>query len=114
VTDAVAAKWQLWQAVCVGIAVGIATAFALLWAISGSSPARSLAVWLIGKDSDWHAAQKIAGDGNVLHGAYLSETHTLLKIPEFRQSYVRCVERAKTRKSGFDCTVRFPILREVK
>jgi hypothetical protein len=114
VTDAVASKWRLWQAVCVGTAVGVAATFALLWAISGSSPARSLAVWLTDEDSDWHAAQVIAGDGNMLHGAYMSETHTLLKIPEFRQSYTRCVERAKTRKSGFNCKVRFPLLQEVK
>lgn len=114
VTDAVAAKWRLWQAVAVGTAVGAAATFALLWAISGSSPARSLAVWLTGEDSDWQAAQAIAGDGNMLHGAYLSETHTLLKIPEFRQSYTRCVKRAKTRKTGFDCTVRFPILYEAR
>lgn len=112
--DAVVAKWRLWQAVGFGTVLGVALTFMLLWAVSGTSPARSLAVWLTGKGSDWQAAQMIAGDGSVLHGAYMSETHTLLKMPEFYRSYTRCVERAKARKSSFNCTVRFPILYEVR
>jgi hypothetical protein len=114
VTGALAAKWTLWQAVGVGTAIGVGLAAALLWAISGTSPARSLAVSLTGKDSKWLAAQAIAGDGSPLHGAYMSETSALLKTPEFRESYARCVERAKTRKTSFNCTVRFPLLQEAK
>jgi hypothetical protein len=114
IMDTVATKRRPWQAAGVGAVIGIGLTFALLWSINGSSPARSLAVWLTGEDSDLQAAQAIAGDGSVLHGRYISETHALLKIPEFRDSYTRCVERAKTRKTNFNCTVRFTLLREVR
>jgi hypothetical protein len=114
VTSALAVRWKLWQALSVGTVIGVALSAVLLWSISGTSPARSLAIQLTGEDSVWHAAQSIAGDGNMLHGAYMSETHTLLKNPEFRQSYVRCAERAKTSKTSFNCTLRFPLLLEVR
>jgi hypothetical protein len=104
----------LLQALVAGALGGLLLCGFLLWVISGNSPARSLAVWLTGEDSDWQAAQAIAGEGNMLHGAYMSETHSLLKNPEFRQSYVRCTERAKTSKTSFNCTVRFPLLLEVR
>jgi hypothetical protein len=108
--SALAVRLKLWQATGIGTVVGLGLAFAFLWAINGTSPALSLAVWLTGEDSDWHASQQIAGDGSMLHGVYMSETHSLLKNTEFRQSYVRCVERAKTRKTSFNCTVRFPLM----
>jgi hypothetical protein len=104
----------LLQMLGAGVFGGIVLSGILVWAIGGSSPARALAVWLTGEDSEWQAAQAIAGDGSMLHGAYMSETHTLLKNHEFRQSYVRCAERAKISKSSFNCTVRFPLLLEVR
>ncbi|MFD1767090.1 hypothetical protein ACFSAG_09560 [Sphingorhabdus buctiana] len=104
----------LLQMLSVGVLGGLVASGMVLWAIAGNSPARWLAVWLTGEDSTWHAAKFIAGDGSLLHGAYMSETHTLLKNPEFRQSYVRCAERAKTSKTSFNCTLRFPLLLEVR
>jgi hypothetical protein len=107
-------KRTLLQMLGAGVLGGILLSGMMLWLIAGNSPARSLAVWLTGEDSAWQAAKVIAGDGSLLHGAYMSETHTLLKNPEFRQSYVRCAERAKTSKTSFNCTVRFPLLLEVR
>lgn len=114
VIGALAVRWKLWQAVGVGTAIGMAFSAMLLWSISGTSPARLLAIQLTGKSSDWQAAKAMAGEGSMLHGAYMSETHSLLKNPEFRQSYIRCAERAKTSKTSFNCTVRFPLLLEVQ
>jgi hypothetical protein len=114
VIGALAVRWKLWQAAGVGTTIGMALSVMLLWSISGTSPARSLAIRLTGEDSAWRAAQAIAGDGSLLHGAYMSETHTLLKNAEFRHSYTRCAERAKASKTSFNCTVRFPLLLEVR
>jgi hypothetical protein len=111
ILHAMEVKRNMKQATALGVAGGLTLAIFMLWAISGTSAARSIAIGLIATDSSWQAAKLIAGDGSLLHGAYMSETHTLLKNPEFRESYTRCVQRAKASKTSFKCTVRFPLLR---
>jgi hypothetical protein len=112
--EAMEVRHNLKQVFGVGVVCGLALAVLLLWAISGTSPARSIAVSLTGTDSSWQAAKLIAGEGSKLHAEYMSETHSLLRNAEFRQSYTRCVQRAKASKTSFNCTVRFPLLLEVR
>jgi hypothetical protein len=107
---AIRGKTKLWHWGAGGLVLGSILMFACLGTLRGTSTARALAVWMSGEDSRWHAAQAIAGNGSVLHSAYMSETHTLLGNAEFRDSYVHCVERSKARKSSFACTLRFPAL----
>lgn len=109
-----AAKVRLRHAFGTGAALGVAASAMLLWAISGTSPARSLAVSLIGGDSDWQAAKLIAGDGSRLRVDLMSETVALLRDPDFAKSYAQCISRAKAAKHNFKCTVRFTRLVEVK
>ena len=112
--EANAAKYRLRQAVGAGVGVGFAAAAILLWTISGTSPARSLAIALTGGDSDWQAATLIAGDGSPLRTEMMSETVALLRDPDFAKSYSACIDRAKVTKHNFKCTVRFTRLLEVK
>jgi hypothetical protein len=105
---------NLKQALGAGVIGGLLLSAIFLWSISGKAPARSIAIGLTAADNDLQAARVIAGDGSLWHGAYMSETHSLLKNAEFRESYTRCVQRAKASKTSIKCTVRFPLLREVR
>lgn len=112
--DAIKAKQSLRHALGVGTVLGAISLAFVLWAISGSSPARSIAVGLTSQHDAWHAALWIAGDRQPKRTALLSETAGLLQTPEFRDSYGRCVERAKRTKHNLNCTVTFTLLKEVE
>jgi hypothetical protein len=111
---AIKAKQRLRQAIGAGAALGAMTLGFVLWAISGSSPARSIAVRLTSQHDAWHAALWIAGDRQPKRIALLSETAGLLQTAEFRESYGKCVDRAKRTKRNLNCTVTFTILDEVE
>ena len=76
--------------------------------ISGTSLGRSLAVWQAGADTEWHAAQLLAGEGSNLHSEMMAETKAFLDDPEFRSAYAKCVDRAKSAKEAVRCTLVFP------
>ncbi len=113
-----AAKWEasctLRQAMGFGTLLGVALSAFLLWATAGTSPARSVAVALIDADSDWKAAKIIAGKGSPLSVELMQETVALLREPDFAKSYSACIERAKTAKHNFRCTVSFTRLVEAR
>ncbi len=111
---AIASKFSLYQAIGAGTLLGVLASACLLWAIGGTSPARSLAIRLTGQDGTWNAALWIAGNRQPKRTALLSETAGLLQTAEFRESYGRCIERAKRTKRNLSCTVTFPLLEEVR
>jgi hypothetical protein len=111
---AVEAKHSLRQMVGVGAVGGILLSGILLWAISGTSPARSLSVALTGAETDWQAAKIIAGNGSLLRAELMSETVTLLRNPDFAKSYGSCISRAKASRHNFRCTITLTGLVEVK
>ena len=112
--EANATKYRLRQAAGTGVGLGFVTAALLLWAISGTSFARSLAIALTGGDSDWQAATLIAGNGSPLRMELMSETVALLRDRDFAKSYRVCIDRAKAAKHNFKCTVGFTRLLEVQ
>lgn len=102
-------RYWLGSAVLAGMsALGL-----ILALLSGTGIGRSLAVKLAGADNRWDAALSLAGDGSPLHALMMTETRTLLKTPEFREPYARCIDRAKLAKAPFNCTVRLTPLRPI-
>ncbi len=110
ISTKIEAKHTLLHALVAGVIGGLLLSAIFLWSISGTAPARSIAIGLTAADNDLQAARQIVGNGSLWHGAYMSETHSLLKNAEFRESYARCVGRAKASKTSIKCTVRFPLL----
>jgi hypothetical protein len=92
---------------------GMAALGLILGMLSGTGIGRSLAVKLAGAENRWDAALSLAGDGSPLHALMMTETRTLLKTPEFREPYARCIDRAKLAKAPFNCTVRLTPLRPI-
>lgn len=111
---AIASKYRLRHALGAGTLLGMAASACLLWAISGTSPARLLAIRLSDQHGAWNAALWIAGNRQPKRTALLSETAGLLQTQEFQESYGRCVERAKRSKRNINCTVTFTMLDEVQ
>ena len=121
VTQGVEASHQRWQHVIGknrldrywlgGAALaGMAALGLLLVLASGTSVARSLAVKLVGGESRWQSALLLAGDGSMLQGDMIAETHALLGDQTFRDRYVQCVGQAMIAKSAFKCTLSMPPL----
>ncbi|MCO4092962.1 MAG: hypothetical protein HEQ34_13565 [Sphingorhabdus sp.] len=106
-TGAIETKHTMRQMLGLGTAVGVVLIVMLLWLIAGTSPARLLAVALTGAETNWQAAKIVAGNGSPLRADLMQETTALLRDAEFEKSYGTCINRAKTAKHNFRCTVRF-------
>ncbi len=111
---AIKSKRRLRDALAAGVIGGVILTGTLLWAIAGTSPARPLAIRLTDQQGAWNAALWIAGNRQPKRTALLSETAGLLQTAEFRESYGRCVDRAKRTTRNLSCTVTFTVLKEVQ
>lgn len=108
--DAIEVRWRFWRCMGYSVVGGLVGAFALLWAISGTRPAISIASWLTGGGTTWEAATLIAGKGSRLQGPLMEETSALMNTPAFRDQYAGCIGRAFRAHAPFRCRLDMPTM----
>jgi hypothetical protein len=86
-------------------ALGICVLCALLWLVAGHAPGRWLAVRMSGADTEWQAAQLLAGNGSLFHSELMAETKAMLDDPDFRGRYGQCIDRAKASTHSIRCVL---------
>jgi hypothetical protein len=86
-------------------AFGMFVLCTLLWAVAGHFPGRWLAVRMAGADTQWQAAQLLAGNGSLFHSELMAETKAMLDDPDFRGRYGQCIDRAKASTRPVRCVL---------
>ena len=95
-------NWR-WMGGAAGL--GIFVLCALQWAVAGHFPGRWLAVRMAGADTQWQAAQLLAGNGSLFHSELMAETKAMLDDPDFRSRYGQCIDRAKASTRPVRCVL---------